>query len=621
MTPWEILGLEPTADERRIKRAYARLLKENRPDEDKEGFLRLRQAYEQALQLKDWLPSVSTEADEGNNGPASPLPEAPLSDGATAPPLQEPEPPPRRPEPAARPQPPVPEVRRPETPPPPPQRDLPVPARTRTDYRRGWKSAARLSESALADRIRQDIEDPVLIHLEKRADYEQALLAWLLQQKQPHEAAFRAAVELLHWEARTGHGAAWPWSELERYQRRCRLHAFFRDPAAFAEESPALCLWLAQDALPEPARRPWLRRVLFKRAGLKQELAALRSRYHDVLSHEPEGLARLEILDQALAAFPMEKLTGLLSGILLTVLFLTLSGNIGDGGASGLLAFLLGLGVLAFTVHTGYRLFRDHLWPALLRLLSNLLNPPSWTWTTGLLTCGLALGLPSGLLALRMPHLAPHLRGWLDASACLLLPGLSMLWNRLSDLLAEAGPESRLVRWSRNGWLQGLLFLLFVPLMFTLFNAAFPVTPLPVAKTLALGLVLPSGLAFTALRISLRLGPGLPRRYLLYLALTTVSTAALLTGADQRDSVFGALLLALFLLAPVLVRVETRPAALNAKPMASVFCRLLFGILFFALGAWSYSGFGEHGRLSGLVGMSCLLWVALYAVARDPNPA
>ena len=95
----------------------------------------------------------------------------------------------------------------------------------------------------------------------------------------------------------------------------------------------------------------------------------------------------------------------------------------------------------------------------------------------------------------------------------------------------------------------------------------------------------------------------------------------MLTGADQRDSVFGALLLALFLLAPVLVRVETRPAALNAKPMASVFCRLIFGFLFFALGAWSYSGFGEHGRLSGLVGMGCLLWVALYAVARDPNPA
>ena len=81
--------------------------------------------------------------------------------------------------------------------------------------------------------------------------------------------------------------------------------------------------------------------------------------------------------------------------------------------------------------------------------------------------------------------------------------------------------------------------------MFTLFNAAFPVTPLPVAKTLALGLILPSGLAFTALRISLRLGPGLPRRYLLYLALTTVSELGERLSLDSGT------------LTPLLKRLET----------------------------------------------------------------
>ncbi|KPY89252.1 J domain-containing protein [Pseudomonas syringae pv. tagetis] len=49
MNCWSILGLDAHSDVRSIKRRYAALLKQNRPDEDPAGFQRLRDAYEQAL--------------------------------------------------------------------------------------------------------------------------------------------------------------------------------------------------------------------------------------------------------------------------------------------------------------------------------------------------------------------------------------------------------------------------------------------------------------------------------------------------------------------------------------------------------------------------------------------
>ena len=49
MWPYSELGIEPTADERAIKRAYAARLRHNRPDEHPEGFQRLNEAYREAL--------------------------------------------------------------------------------------------------------------------------------------------------------------------------------------------------------------------------------------------------------------------------------------------------------------------------------------------------------------------------------------------------------------------------------------------------------------------------------------------------------------------------------------------------------------------------------------------
>ncbi|WP_242168670.1 MULTISPECIES: J domain-containing protein [unclassified Pseudomonas] len=54
MDCWTVLQLADDADERTIKRTYARLLKSCRPDDDAEGFQRLREAYENALNIARW---------------------------------------------------------------------------------------------------------------------------------------------------------------------------------------------------------------------------------------------------------------------------------------------------------------------------------------------------------------------------------------------------------------------------------------------------------------------------------------------------------------------------------------------------------------------------------------
>ncbi|TBR39816.1 MULTISPECIES: J domain-containing protein [Dyella] len=62
MSIYKILGIEPDADERAIKRAYAQRMRSCRPDEDPEGFQRLNQAYKQALKASARQPSGAAGA-------------------------------------------------------------------------------------------------------------------------------------------------------------------------------------------------------------------------------------------------------------------------------------------------------------------------------------------------------------------------------------------------------------------------------------------------------------------------------------------------------------------------------------------------------------------------------
>jgi hypothetical protein len=50
-TIWETLGIEPTADESVIRRAYARELKLHRPDQDPQGYQQLREAFDAAKEF------------------------------------------------------------------------------------------------------------------------------------------------------------------------------------------------------------------------------------------------------------------------------------------------------------------------------------------------------------------------------------------------------------------------------------------------------------------------------------------------------------------------------------------------------------------------------------------
>lgn len=61
MDCWSVLELPDDADARTIKRSYARLLKIFRPDEDPEGFQRLREAYEKALAVAQWRAEYAAE--------------------------------------------------------------------------------------------------------------------------------------------------------------------------------------------------------------------------------------------------------------------------------------------------------------------------------------------------------------------------------------------------------------------------------------------------------------------------------------------------------------------------------------------------------------------------------
>lgn len=67
MSPFETLGVDDAADIPQLKRAYAKLLRMHRPDEDPVGFQRLHEAYEACLEQMRWRAlDDDAELDDGN---------------------------------------------------------------------------------------------------------------------------------------------------------------------------------------------------------------------------------------------------------------------------------------------------------------------------------------------------------------------------------------------------------------------------------------------------------------------------------------------------------------------------------------------------------------------------
>ncbi len=75
--PWPVLGIARTTDERRIKKAYAARLKHVHPEDDAEGFQRLREAFEAAIALARWEALHRDAPADGANPPGPPTPEPP----------------------------------------------------------------------------------------------------------------------------------------------------------------------------------------------------------------------------------------------------------------------------------------------------------------------------------------------------------------------------------------------------------------------------------------------------------------------------------------------------------------------------------------------------------------
>lgn len=84
MDCWKILGIDETTDKREIRRAYAKLIKQNNPEDRPTEFQAIREAYDRALSVADYLTLEKTLEGESAESP-QPSPRDPLATVDAAP--------------------------------------------------------------------------------------------------------------------------------------------------------------------------------------------------------------------------------------------------------------------------------------------------------------------------------------------------------------------------------------------------------------------------------------------------------------------------------------------------------------------------------------------------------
>ena len=183
---WQQLGIEPTEDLREIKRAYARRLKQCQPEDDPDGFQRLRAAYETVLRELEGAGRASRPLPRARPVPP-PEPALAAEDESVGQPFEVP--------PQVIPRPPV---RTAIVPPPPPPPDPTVQARRLVAGL--LEHLARHGDAPAAGELKRLYAGDELVDLRLRECFERELLLRLTRRSEPPLRLLGAAAEMFGWD-------------------------------------------------------------------------------------------------------------------------------------------------------------------------------------------------------------------------------------------------------------------------------------------------------------------------------------------------------------------------------------------------------------------------------------